>query len=238
MIKKAIQRFCIWLLSKVEDKKTNSQKIDILSRYNKVPVKRMVINNHSILISRDIYLFNVDDNRTVKPYMSCCDRSYREFNPNFNVHFINITRKEFYENEVTQKVIDRLLLDHDNIDLLNENYTKIYTNFKYSWLYKYGGIWCNLTTFCVKNFNKLLSNNNFIMCKYTHDHKICVTDCCFGVQKKYSNNIVNRIYPPINQNYNWDYDSMKLAFYNGSLERNMFLNVKHEKLQNYIYSFE
>lgn len=237
MFNKIIRKFCVWLLSKTSDEKIVHQKIDISNKYNKVSIKRIAINNKP-LISNDIYLCNVDDNKEIKPYMKCCERSYKQCNPNFNIHFINLTYREFYDHEITKKIIAEYNLDPDDINALNKRYTDIFNYFKYNWIYKYGGIWCNLTTFCCRNLNRLILNNNFMMTKYTLDNKIIQCDCCFGVQKNYPTEIKNNIYPPINMYYSTDYDSMKLAFYNNMLDNSMFTDIKNEKFQNYICNFE
>ena len=61
--------------------------------------------------------------------------------------------------------------------------------------------------------------------------------CCLGVKKGLDLvNIDNVIYPPINLD-DENYESMRLAFYSGKLNRNMFNRVVNKKLHNYIYEF-
>ena len=100
----------------------------------------------------------------------------------------------------------------------------------------YGGIYCDLNTYCYRSLEDLLQYDSFVMCKSSNCN-IVKDYCCMGIKKGLNIfNIDNVIYPPINFD-DESYESMRLSFFNGKLEKNMFSNVINQKMHNYIYEF-
>lgn len=230
MFKNFLCRTCKWFLNKY-DKKQN----DNSDMYNKFPVNKLQINktintnNKLELMNRVIYFFNIGD-KNIQPYMKLCIQSYKDNNPNFEFKFLNMTKDDFYNLEIMQ-----IIAEENNINIKDDFYKTLYF-FKHKWLTLYGGIWCNLNTYCCRSLEDLLQYDNFVMSK-SIDGNISRDYGCMGIKKGLDIfDIQNVIYPPINYD-DENYESMRLSFYNGSLNKDMFCNVINKKMHNYIYEF-
>ena len=76
--------------------------------------------------------------------------------------------------------------------------------------------------------------DNFIFSS-SRNGNVYTDESVFGVSKGYVNNLNHIIYPPMNYD-DFNYESIKMSFYRGSLRREMF-RFKNLKLQAYCYNF-
>ena len=233
MFRKFLSNTCKWILSKI-DKKENEN----FSNFRKYSIDKLYINNQNNnlkkeSINRVIYFFNIG-NKEVQPHMKLCIQSYKENNSNFDFKFLNMTRNDFYNLDVTKMTAEKHKINIQDVN--NIDFYKILYFFKIEWLSLYGGIWCDLNTYCYKSLEELLQYDSFVMSK-SFNTEITRSYCCLGIKKGLDLvNIDNIIYPPINLD-DENYESMRLAFYSGKLNKNMFNRVVNKKLHNYIYEF-
>lgn len=236
MFKENICRFCKWILDKFD--KSNANNIS-KSNFTKTPINKIQIihnnkDNKNNLIDRTIYFFNIGD-KTVHDYMKTCIQSYKDNNKDFDFKFLNLSRDEFYNLDIVKDIIIKTKIDRNNIT--DDIFYKILYYFKFNWLYLHGGIICDLNTYCCKSLEDLVYYESFVMSK-SFNANISKDYCCIGLKKGLNTTVINNIiYPPINYDCEC-YESMRLAFYNGSLNKNMFNNIIISKLHNYIYKFD
>lgn len=228
MIKEIIQNICLKILKKTNYKQKN--KIDDSKKYIPIDVKNINIINKkcNCLINKNVFFINVGDT-IIKKYMKLSMLSLKRFNPSFKIEFLNYTIDDFLKIEQIKKIIDNKKIDPI------KNINKLINDYSFYLVYKYGCMYSTLDNFFVSNLDCILNNISFISTFIKND--FIFSKCAFfGVQKDYKEKILNNLYPPVNLNL-LEYNSMKISFYNGTLDYNM-LYIKNNNMNNLFYNFE
>ena len=231
MFKSFICKSCKWILDKLDDKSDSEQFVKTSVRKIQIVNNKQLVHN---VIDKVFYFLNVGDTEH-QPYMDVCINSYKEHNPDFDVKFINMSKEDFYNLDMVKDIIaeHEINLDLDSID----DFYKILYYFKFKWLCINGGVICDINTYCCKELSELLQYESFTMSK-SMDANVTKDFSCMGIKKGLDIiGIDNVIYPPMNFD-DENYESMKISFFNGTLNSSMFNHIINKKMHNYIYKFD
>ena len=232
MLRTIICNGCKWILNKLDNQNSNEQFVKTsVKKIHIVNNKQTVKNN---IIDKIFHFINIGETEH-KPYMDVCINSYKQYHPDFDVKIINMTKEDFYDLDIVKDIIMEhdIDVDMDSIDI----YYKIIYYFKFKWLCLNGGIICDMNTYCCRELDELLQYESFTMSK-SMDANVTKDFSCMGMKKGLDIiDIDNVIYPPMNFD-DESYESMKISFFNGTLNSDMFNHVINKKMHNYIYKFD